>query len=326
MPDTELDRHLEAACQRRAALVESGVTDAYRVLNGAADSVPGLVIDRFGSVLIAQFHEARGRYTPESALAAIERLHRQLGTRAVYAKHFVRDRNNVATRPDSAHHDATPWIGEPVEPEIVITENAMRFRIRPYDGFSVGLFLEHRDNRLKTRGLSAMRSVLNLFAYTCGFSVAAAMGGSREVSSVDLARKMLEWGKANFQENGIDAAKHLFFASDTLEFFKRAARQGRTYDLIVMDPPTFSRTRRPTRVFELEARLPELFSGAIKLLAPGGTLFFATNHRQLSHRDIEAKLREASSGRPFSVASRPGLPVDFAGDSHYSKSLWVDFK
>jgi len=311
--------------KRREPLVQPGVTDAYRVLNGAADGVPGLVIDRLGSVLIAQFHEGRGHHTPQTARSGVERLHQQLGTRAVYAKHFVRDRNSPATQFDAVHHDAAPWIGEPVEPEIVIIENGMRFRIRPYDGFSVGLFLEHRDNRKRVRECARDRAVLNLFAYTCGFSVAAGLCGCREVTSVDLAKKMLEWGRANFRENGLDDTRHLFFASDTFEFFKRAARQGRRYDLIVMDPPTFSRTRRPTRVFELEARLVDLFSGAIGLLSKGGTLMFATNHRQLMHRDIETALREAAGTRSFSVASRPGLPLDFAGDPNYSRSIWVEF-
>jgi len=325
MPPADLDHLLDDALKRRDLLLQSGVTDACRLVNGQADDLPGLVVDRLGPVLVVQLHEGRGTMEPGVLREPVGRLARQLGLRAAYLKHFVKDRNAPAGRIDGLHQSATPWVGEPVEPEIVITENGMRFRIRPYDGFSVGLFLEHRDNRRRVRESSRDKAVLNLFAYTCGFSVAAALGGAREVTSVDLAKKMLEWGRANFRENGLDDAKHLFFCADTFDFFKRAARQGRRYDLIVMDPPTFSRTRRPTRVFELEARLPDLFGATIGLLNPSGSLLFATNHRQLSHQRIEAGLRDAADGRAFSITSRPALPIDFAGDPHYSRSIWARF-
>lgn len=322
MPPADIDALLDDALKRRAALLQSGLTDAFRVVNGQADGMPGLVIDRFGPVLIVQVHEGRGAVVLESLRPAVERLLPMMGAQAAYLKHFVRDRNSAAPLIGDDHHSATPWIGTSVEREIVATENGMRLRIRPYDGFSVGLFLEHRDNRRRVRASSHDKAVLNLFAYTCGFSVAAALGGAREVTSVDLAKKMLEWGRTNFRENGLDDAKHLFFCTDTFDFFKRAARQGRRYDLIVMDPPTFSRTRRPTRVFELEARLPELFGVTIGLLNRGGSFLFATNHRQLSHQRIEAAVREAAAGRAFTITSRPALPIDFAGDPHYSRSIW----
>ena len=326
MAPADIEQKLDDALTRRGPLLQSEVTDAFRMVNGQADDLPGLVIDRFGPVLIVQLHEGRGAVALDTLREPIERLLHRVGARAAYLKHFVKDRNSAASLVESTHQNALPWIGEPVAREIVITENGMRFRIRPYDGYSVGLFLEHRDNRRRVRESSNEEAVLNLFSYTCGFSVAAALGGAREVTSVDLAKKSLEWGRANFRENGLDDTRHLFFCTDTFDFFKRAARQGRRYDLIVMDPPTFSRTRRPTRVFELEARLPDLFSAAIGLLSKDGTLFFATNHRQFMHRDIETAIRNAAAGRAFTITSRPELPIDFAGDPHYSRSIWATFK
>ena len=314
-----------AALERRRALVDDPALDAFRVVNGESDGAPGLVIERLGPALIVQLHEGRLSASPERLRPAIEALHQTLGTRAVYIKQFVRDRNQSDAQREQAHHDATPWIGMPTPPELAIHEGELKYLVRPYDGFSVGLFLDQRDNRARVRDASSGRRVLNLFAYTCGFSVAAAAGGAIQASSVDLAKKSLEWGKANFAANGLDPAGFLFYASDVLEFYARAARQGRRYDLIVLDPPTFSRTRRPARVFVLEEQLPSLLAGSIALLDPGGVLLVSTNCRALDHRRLETAVAEAAAGRRHRVTARPGLPIDFAGDPHYAKSMWIEF-
>ncbi|GJQ27149.1 MAG: hypothetical protein HBSAPP02_21810 [Phycisphaerae bacterium] len=337
-------RLFNAALARRKSLIESGATTAYRILNGAPDGLDGVVMERFGPVLIVQWHEGRADVSPGRVQTFAQAAHDALGTTGVYLKRFVKDRAAAGTDIDARHRDATPWIGQPVPPEITIEEHGLRFLIRPYDGFSVGLFLEHRDNRRLIRELAAGRRVLNLFAYTCGFGVAAACGGASLVANVDLSRRYLEWGRDNFALNGIEtratseaAAPESeaglitrFYASDTFDFFARAARQGLAYDLIVLDPPTFSRTRRPARVFELDADLHRLLAGAISLLAPGGHLFFATNYRQMSMKRIEAQLHAAAEARDaprpprrVKILKRPALPADFAGDADYSKSILV---
>lgn len=323
-------------------LIESDSTTAYRVLNGKADGLDGVVIERFGPALIVQWHEGRADLPLERLQTIAQAAHEALGTTGVYLKRFVKDRAAAERDLDARHRDATPWIGQPTSPEITIDEHGLRFIIRPYDGFSVGLFLEHRDNRRLTRELAAGRRVLNLFAYTCGFSVAAAQGGAAHVASVDLARRYLEWGRDNFALNGFDTRAPTeaapggsrngpatrFYASDTFDFFARAARQRLTYDLIVLDPPTFSRTRRPARVFELDTDLDRLLAGAISLLAPGGHLFFATNYRQMSMKRMEAQLHAAAESRDgpgpprrAHILKRPLLPIDFAGDAEYAKAV-----
>lgn len=335
-------RLFNAALTRRKSLIESGATTAYRILNGAADGLDGVVVERFGPALIVQWHEGRADVPLQRVQTIARAAHEALGTTGVYLKRFVKDRAAAGTDIDARHRDATPWIGQPVPHEITIEEHSLRFLIRPYDGFSVGLFLEHRDNRRLIRELAAGRRVLNVFAYTCGFSVAAALGGARLVASVDLSRRFLEWGRDNFALNGMDTRATCeaadpkpqtgqvtrFYVSDTFDFFVRATRQGLAYDLIVLDPPTFSRTRRPARVFELDADLDRLLAGAIGLLAPGGHLFVATNYRQMSIKRIEAQLHAAAEAcdgpgapRRAHILKRPVLPVDFAGDADYAKSI-----
>jgi 23S rRNA (cytosine1962-C5)-methyltransferase len=305
----------------RQSLVRSGQTDAYRLFHGAADGLDGLIIEQWGDVLIAQFHPGHVPVREDQARAVLDRLRRDMNARAVYRKVFVPDRALVPPEIGAMHVSPQPWLGGPVEPEILVRENGLSFRIRPYDGFSVGLFLEHRDNRRRVRALAAGRRVLNVFSYTCGFSVAAAAGGAQSVSSVDLSRKYLEWGKLNFEANAIPTAGHWFFCSDIFDFYERAVRQGRKYDMIILDAPTFARMRRPKRAFVLEQDLGKLISGAMSLLDPGGLILLGTNNRPMSLARMEREIRTAAGTRSCTILERPALPPDFPDDPDYSKTL-----
>lgn len=314
------------AVERRRPLMDSGVTDAYRLFHGAADGVEGLVVERYADVLVVQIHEGKLEGDVDRLVPALDALRAELGARAVYRKRFVPDR--AAASPDVArlHGQAEPWIGEPVEPARTVTEHGLRFVIRPYDGFSVGLFLEHRDTRRRVRELAAGRRVLNAFSYTGGFSVAAVAGGAASVSSVDVSRRYLEWSKENFAANGLDLAGHWFFCSDVIEFYARARRQGRRFDLVILDPPTFARTRRPKRAFVLAEQIGALIEGALSVLDPGGILVVATNCRQIPFDRLETELRRTAGSRVCRRLERPDLPLDFADDPDYSKTLiaWLD--
>lgn len=318
---TDLDRLLDRALSARANLLARRDLDCVRLFNGRADGIDGLVIEKFADVLVVQIHEGQLQLRVSKVRRLAEELHARLKARAVYRKWFVRDRSQLGAEKAAEHTHPDPWIGVRVEPAFPVQEYGLKFVVRPYDGFSVGLFLEHRDSRRRVRELSAGRRVLNTFAYTCGFSIAAALGGAAGTASVDLHKRYLEWGRENFAANGLDPAGHLFFLSDTFEFYRRAARQGRRYDLIVLDPPTFSRSRRPSRVFALGEQLEELVRGAVELLDPGGLVLLSTNDRGISAERLESALTQALPGRSCSILERPELPPDFAGDPDYSKTL-----
>lgn len=312
---------IEEAVAARSALLATPDTDAWRLFNGAADGIDGLVIEKYADVLIVQCHEGRLAVDETDLRRAVETLCARLGASAAYRKWFVRDRARLSGQAEREHADARPWIGSPAGDELAVRENGLRFLVRPYDGFSVGLFLEQRDNRRRVRELAAGRRVLNTFAYTCGFSVAAAAGGAISTASVDVHRRYLEWGKRNFAENGLDLSAQRFFLSDTFEFFERAGRQGRRFDLIILDPPSFARLRRPDRVFVLERRLEDLVAGARRLLEPEGLILLSTNHRQIDRERLDGALRaSAGPAHPGWIEFLP-LPADFAGDPDYSKTL-----
>lgn len=315
-----MDR-LERALAARGVLLADPDSNVCRVFNGAADGIGGLVIEKLGDVLVVQLHEGRLRLAESCVRELCVHARWRLGARAVYRKSFARDRSTALGALDEPHTDPTPWLGEAVAEEFPVLESGIRFLVRPYGGYSVGLFLEHRENRGRVRRLAAGRIVLNAFAYTCGFSVAAALGGAVGTVSVDVSRKHLEWGKRNFAVNGIDLSPHRFICSDIFDYYRRARRQQQRFDLIILDPPTFARAKRPKQVFVQAEDLDRLVAGDVERLNPGGYLLLTTNHRGTSRERLEGAVKLAAGTRPCQVVERPRLPLDFAGDKGYAKSI-----
>ncbi len=325
-PPVEPSGAIAAACEAAArvgALLGDAATDAYRILWGARIGLDGLIVDRYGVVLVAQLHEGRFRSDEALARRVCASLLESTGAAAVYRKVFPRERSAALAALAAAHNDPTPWIGSSVPSEIPIVEQGVRFLIRPYDGYATGLFLEQRGNRARIRAAAAGRRVLNLFAYTCGFGVVAALGGATETTNVDVSKRCLEWGKRNFEANGVDCGGQRFFASDVFEFFGRARRQGRRYDLAIIDPPTFARVKGASRPFVLREQLDALVSQTLELLDPGGELLLCTNQRDLGHAALERAVRSAAGGRRVAIAPRTPLPPDFADDPEFSKSVFA---
>lgn len=320
-----LDSALAAAAARREILLADPQTNMLRLFNDEADGVTGLVIEKFTDVLIAQLHESRIAIDSDNELRpAIEKLAARLGARAVYRKRFATDRSAALKELEAAHRDPTPWIGTPAAQEFDALEAGLRFRVRPYDGFSVGVFLDARENRRRLRELARGRRVLNTFAYTCGFSVAAALGGATETVSVDISKRYLEWGKRNFAANNVPLDGQWFICSDVFDYYRRAKRQGRMFDLIVLDPPTFARVKGESP-FVLQQDLDRLVASAIERLVPGGLLLLSTNHRGTTLARLEQAIAAGAAGRSWRVIERPPLPGDFAGDREYAKSVWAEF-
>lgn len=165
--------------------------------------------------------------------------------------------------------------------------------------------------------------MLNLFAYTCGFSLAAAVGGAKHTTSVDVSAKNLEWGKANFQLNHMDPEEHTFIRSDAVDFLRRAERQQKMYDLIVIDPPSFAYGRGSKKDFSIATDLSSLISAAAVVLRPGGGLMVSTNYRKLSLRDLKELVRKGMGRRKVHIVDAPALPLDFASDRDHAKTMFL---
>lgn len=313
---------LARAVERRAELLESADTDAFRVVHDFADGLPGLVVEKLGSVLIVQVYEGRAPRPIEEYRAALTPFLPRLRASCAYLKRFPRDRSAALPRLNASLHDPRPWIGEPAPPEHVVREDGVRYLVRAYDGYATGLFLDHRTHRQRVRSLASGRLVLNGFAYTCGLSLAAALGGAAGTSSVDVSKRHLEWGKRNFAENGVTLDRvHMFYCCDVLDFHQRAARKGDRFDMVILDPPAFARVKETRRVFQLEADLAQLLEGAIAMLDSGGLLLIAANMRGMSLARMEQAVRQAAAPRRAQVVERPAAPPGFEGDPDFMKSL-----
>jgi 23S rRNA (cytosine1962-C5)-methyltransferase len=205
----------------------------------------------------------------------------------------------------------------------VVEENGMRFGLDFGAGYSAGLFIDQRANRALVRR-SAPKRLLNTFAYTCSFSVAAALSGAETVS-VDLSKKSLDRGRENFALNALDDTKHRFYADDVLDTLPRLARKKEQFDIIILDPPTFSRGNKGRR-FQVEQDLEALLLAAIELAAPRAKVLVSTNCARLPRRALEniAHFALKATRRAAEFHAEPPLP-DIPPDAA-AQTLWILMK
>ncbi len=293
-----LSEKIVRAIARRAGLHQAGTT-AYRIVDGGGDDLPGWVIDDFNGNWLLSLEPSQ----------PMPDLDVTLGYRSLYGKI---QRNEEKKSPIFL-------AGEPITTRFLVQERGLNFWIDFQAGYSQGIFLDQRLNRQRVRQTSAARSVLNTFAYTCAFGVAAAAGGASTVN-VDLSRRYLDWGRENYLANDIDSPEHEFVYGDAFSWLKRFAKKGRCFDLVILDPPTFSRDRNG-RIFRSETHYGELLELALSVSTKEGRLLCCTNSHRLLRADFEKILR-AKLPRSATIA-HIGMPEDFPG-SDYLKSFWIE--
>lgn len=314
----------------RSGCIVPAETNAFRLIHGASDDLPGLYVDRWDAWLLAQ----AGRDLSVAELEWLEQLMQATGARGVYFKSLDRQVRRTA------QEDASPRLvlGTGTD-EVTIRENGMQYRISFQEGYSVGLFLDQRENR--RRFLSGYvapgcfmpgtgtRRLLNAFAYTCGFSVCAAQAGW-VTTSLDLSRKYLDWGRQNFALNDLDLAGHDFIFGDAMDWMRRLARKGRRFEAIVLDPPTFSQSRE-RGVFRAETDFGDLVAMSLPLLEREGWLLASCNAARWDPEDFVTSVRSAvqQGGRKVLQEVYIPQPPDFPisrGEPAYLKTLWLQIR
>lgn len=321
---------LKKALERRGPLLGSqSSSTACRVFSGAADGVDGVFIDRYAhaATLIVYQGRAPQDFDPVKYGPEILRILTSVGVRAVYLKPFARDRSKMGGELPPETVSPVPLCGEAVEEWLLIREHDYQLEVRLFDGLSTGIFLDQRDNRLwveqgvhsRLKGGAPAPSVLNTFAYTCAFSVAAAKAGAH-TTSVDVSPRYLDWGKRNFAHNGLDVSHesgvHRFAKMDTFEFLSYANRKGLRYDLVILDPPSFSAgsKKKGIRPWSSVSDYPDLIRSACSVLAPGGSVFASTNTVELCRpKRLEQLVIRALGSEPRWLRL-PAAPIDFARD------------
>lgn len=186
----------------------------------------------------------------------------------------------------------------------VVSEGGLRFKVNLSDYVDTGLFLDHRITRAMVRDLAAGKRFLNLFGYTGSFTVYAAAGGAKSTTTVDLSATYLDWARENMQLNGFTGPEHQFVRDDAMEFLQRG-RRGQAYDLVVVDPPTFSNSKRLEDIFDVQRDHVELLGRVLEWMVPGGLIFFSTNFRRFKFAE------EKISGATIHEISRQTVPPDF---------------
>jgi 23S rRNA (cytosine1962-C5)-methyltransferase len=293
------------AALRRFGIFEAGRTTAVRLAHGEGDGLPGVSVDLYGE------HAVLSAYEPldDDRLRALGRGLVAIGIRGVYVKHRPKDASRL---PDTRRDDVAPRApiaGEAAPASFEVLEAGVPFEVKLADGLSTGLFLDQRDNRARVRELSRGARVLNLFAYTGSFSVVAALGGAASTTTVDVSRTALAWAEQNFGLAG--AAPGAMVESDVIAFLERAQKRGEEWDIAVLDPPSFSRTKRTT--FSAESDYPQLAARVLRVLAPGGRLLACTNHHAIGTSRFRKMLHEACriAGKPSAQLKSFAPPRDF---------------
>jgi 23S rRNA (cytosine1962-C5)-methyltransferase len=283
-------RRLARAAALRAELVSG--TDAYRLVHGESDGLPGVVVDRYAGFAVLKLYSAG--LTPHRpaiveavrACAADAPGARLLG---VYGRDEIpRDEEDDGAAPQGR----VLWGEEPPE-RIGVDEHGMRLLVDVRRGQKTGLFLDQRENRRLVRALARGRAeALNCFSYTGGFSVAAALGGARHVVSVDVDREAIALARENFRENGLEMADHAFATEDAFALLARYKQEGRRFDLVVCDPPAFAKSQKAVEA--ALAGYASLNRAALAVLAPGGLLVTASCSARVSAEQFFDAVKEAA--------------------------------
>lgn len=333
-----LDEAIAIAVERRWGLGRSADRDppelrttAFRLVHEEGDALPALAVDVYrasegeGAWLVAQLHLGPTWDDERRRVRVLDRLG-ALGFDGVYLKLRPKQANVLVEtrRDDVAPKAAVRGISVPAEPMTVLEEGAPH-RVWLGDGLSTGIFLDQRPNRVLVRSLAKGKSVLNLFAYTCAFSVVAALGGATRTVSVDASLAALERGRASFEALGLLSSAHTFAGEDAFSWLARAATKGERFDIVVVDPPSYSSTKK--RRFVAESDYGDLVAMAAAVTAKGGRIVACCNHRGLGKpklrkmiaSGIRAAHREAIQIKDLPTA--PDFPPPLGADPQMKSVL-----
>jgi len=292
---------LEKVYRHRSKQAKRMGISCYRVYDKDLPEFP-VSIDVYNNQVCLSEYKAKHRLSEEEHMdwleGTVEVISRvlQIDDEAVYTKERRRKANRLSQYQKTAEEKEF----------FTVEEGGLKFLVNLSDYLDTGLFLDHRITRQLVRDEAAGKRVLNLFAYTGSFSVYAAAGGATEVTTVDLSNTYLGWARRNFELNGFtDPQRYRFIAADVTQFIQSIPPA--SFDLVILDPPTFSNSKKMKDVFDIQRDHVELINQTLQAIQPGGTLYFSTNARRFV---LDVNALQASSVKDITRAS---TPFDFEG-------------
>ena len=308
--------------------------NVYRLIHGAADGYPGWFVDRFGSYLLSVSETKTPQPHQQEILSGLVKA---LNCAGIYHKPWKR-----SVRGDEIK-DVSPTLiqGDPAPEEFEVIENGLKYGIRFSEGYSVGLFHDQRDNRKRLlSGKIAKKfqlfeegannlDALNTFSYTCAFSVCAGKIGM-QTTSLDWSKKYLDWGRSNLLINQVEPESADFIYGDAREWMRRLERKDRRFNLIILDPPSFSKVGNG-KTFQIKKDYTELVLLASRLMKPRGILLACCNLKTLLDAQflkmIQSGAHQAKrSIIQYHIAEQPAdFPTHHDQPAHL-KSIWARLK
>ncbi len=272
-------KRIRSAYDLRRKYIENSTTNAYRLINGENDLLPGLVVDKYADYLVVQFHTRGIEFWKEKIIAALENI---VDPKGIY------ERSDVAVRKYDQLDEVQGLLCGAVPDLITIEENGLQFLVDVKHGQKTGFFLDQRDKRKAFSGYTNGASVLNCFSYTGGFSVYALAGGAKAVTSVDTSQSALELAKENIKLNGFHADQCQFICDDVKHYLKNSAER---FDALVLDPPAFIKDRRKKK--EGIGGYKSINEMALKMVADKGILVTCSCSNHLTLDEFRFLLSEA---------------------------------
>ena len=287
------------AKEKRSAYYQDDLTTAFRLFNQEGDGFGGLTVDLYGDYVVFSWYNS---YVYQIR-KVISEAFRQVFPEVLGAYEKIRFKG--------LDYESAHVYGQEAPDFFTVLENGVLYQVFMNDGLMTGIFLDQHEVRGSlVDGLAMGKSLLNMFSYTAAFSVAAAMGGASQTTSVDLAKRSRELSQAHFQVNGLSTDDHRFIVIDVFEYFKYAKRKGLTYDVIVLDPPSFARNKKQT--FSVTKDYHKLISQSLEILNPRGIIIASTNAANVSRQKFTEQIDKGFAGRSYQILNKYGLPADFA--------------
>jgi 23S rRNA (cytosine1962-C5)-methyltransferase len=325
-PDVQIDgalirERVKAAIALRRRLVNLDKLGSVRLVNGESDGLPGVVVERYGDYLVTQLYSSAVSGLRDDLYDA---LVDSLAPKAIYEQR--RFKSLAGDAPRQAGADLVRGSAAPVELEI--KEDDLTFVVDVTSPLSTGLFADLREGRRAVRHWASGRRVLNLFSYTGAISVYAQAGGAAEVVAIDVAAKAHARARRNFAASGFDPEKPEHIVGDVFKVLARFVERGRTFDMVVLDPPAFaSAAARGGKPWSAIRDYSELVTAALDVTAPGGLLVAASSTHKMSPDEFERALADGAmgAGTRLQIIDRRPLPPDFPTVPGFPEANYLKF-